>query len=124
MAVDIDDLPVRTMRVSYAADGTLVPIDIPGDGRFMVAPRLKTNISPGLAIGEAEIAAEGDIPTANIHGVKIGLRRADKPSKPRRTTGAPRRNPSWPGRKYGPHDLMAFCAGRGLIPTFMSGINV
>ena len=99
-SIDLDDLPRP------------VPAVVPGDGKFMVAPRLKHNVSPGLAVGAAEIAAEGDIPTVNIHGVLIGLRRADKKTEARPRAGAPFPKPSWPGRKYDQCELMAFAASR------------
>ena len=110
--VDLDDLPRP------------VPAVPPGDGRFMVAPQVKHNVSPGLAVGAAEIAAEGDIPSVNINGVLIGLRRADKAAKPRRETLAPLPKPSWPGRQYGQRELMAFAASRGMIPSFLAGITI
>jgi hypothetical protein len=94
------------------------------DDKFMVAPRLRHNVSPGLALGAAEIAAEGDIPNVDIHGVKIGLRRADKKAKAPPRAGAPFPKPSWPGRKYDQHDLMAYCAGRGTVPSFLRGITI
>ena len=54
-----------------------------GDSKHMVAPRLEHNASPGLALGAAAIAAEvaaarHNIPVVNIHGVKLGLRCADR----------------------------------------------
>ena len=96
IAVDLDDLP------------ECVSVEAPGDGRFMVAPRLKHVNSPGLAIGAVEIATEGDIPDVNIHGVKIGLRRADKAKACSRVTRAPLPNPSWPVRVFSAEERAAW----------------
>jgi hypothetical protein len=80
MVADADDVP----NGSSIRHPRLVPSwnDAPGDGRFTAPPRVKQSVSPALAIGDAEIAAEievnGDIPVVNLHGVKIGLRRSDR----------------------------------------------
>ena len=112
LSVDLDDLPDP------------VPVEAPGDGRFMVAPRARHNVSLGLAIGAASIAAEGDIPSVDIHGVKIGLRRADRATPRRPRAGAPLPKPHWPGRKLCPQEVMAFCAARKSVPSFLAGISI
>ena len=122
LLVACDDVP----KEAPMRHPTLAPSwgDTYGDGRFTVAPRIKHSVSPGLAIGAAEIADEGDILTVNLHGVPVGLHSADKAAKARRETTAPLPKPSWPGRRYDPSELMAACAGRGTVPSFLAGIKV
>ena len=122
LIADADDVP----NGAPMRHPTLAPtwFDSYGDGKFMVVPRHKQNVSPGLALGAAEIAAEGDIPTVNVHGVMIGLRRADKPAKVRRETLASLPKPTRAGRRYEQRELMAFAASRGTIPSFLAGITI
>ncbi len=94
-----------------------------GDGRFQAPPRIKANVSPGLVVGAANVATADCLATANIHGILIGLRRADQ-AKVRHPAPAPTvRQTKWAGRKLDRRELMAFAAGRGTVPKFLAGIN-
>jgi hypothetical protein len=110
---DVDDLPEP------------VPVADPGNGKFTVAPRVKHTVSLGLAIGDAEIAAQGEIPVVTIHGVKIGLRRSDKPTPKLPVWSEPYRPESGKGRKVtDPFKQMAICAALGTVPSFLAGITL
>jgi len=96
-----------------------------GDGKFCKAPRLKINQSPGLAVGAHEVEASDCLAVVNLHGILVGLRRADKPPPRRYTTEAPFPKPRHgPCRSLGALELMAACAARGLTPSFMAGISL
>ena len=111
---------------------------------FTAPPRLKQTISPGLAIGHAAVEASSCITSINIHGVRIGLLRKDRPEVepeveiiganeelglcgapyfPRATE--PLRSKSGKGRVVtDPFKQMAICAALGTVPSFIAGITL
>ena len=122
--------------------GPIKPCNVP----FTAAPRRRFHTtSPGLVVGDVECKVASVSQTVNIHGVRIGLLKRERPDpEPVKIiygtlkksqlewevtydviTREPARTYSGKGRSVtDPFQQMAVCAAKGTVPKFLSGISL